>query len=322
MPNSGSTRRRIFPAAGILAAAILAGASGLSAQGSRGLYVSMGVGFVQGADTESTLSGPNSPTRCDRLLYPNLADAPRDAGCLASTDLGGLYSYDPEPGLGGSIAVGYSLGPVSVEAEALQRHQIIQNTFLMLGTQAGSAITGKETEWSPDRPPWADISEFRGRQFFANLYYSLPTGSRLTPYVGVGGGLSQVAYRHYLGFARKSIAEGYLEVFGGSRTDPGASPDWQRAAAGTASELTTDISKTGLGFQLLAGLDYALSDQVSIGLKGRWVQTPDVSVDAQWTTIRSHAPVHADGVTPYISTLDFTRLGYWAVSAGMKYRIE
>ena len=314
------TRGRTFAAAALFATAMLAGASTLSAQGSRGFYVSMGVGFVQGAGTESTLSGPNSPTRCDRLLYPNLADAPRDAGCLAGSELGGLYSYDPEPGLGGSLAVGYTLGPLNIEVEAFQRHQVIHNTLLTLGTQSGAAITGKDTEWSPDRPPWGDISEFRGRQFFANLTYSLPTGSRLTPYVGVGGGLSQVAYRHYLGFARKSIAEGYLEVFGGSRAEPGASPDWQRAAAGTVSELTADVSEIGFGFQLLAGVDYALSDQVSIGLKGRWMQTPDVSVDTQWTTVRSHAPVHADAVTPYVSTLDFARLGYWALSANMKVR--
>ncbi|WP_428274884.1 hypothetical protein [Candidatus Palauibacter sp.] len=322
MRYSGSSRRRIFAAGTFLAAAMLAGASTLSAQDSRGLYLSTDVGFAQGAGTEAALSGPNSPTRCDRLLYPSLADAPRDAGCLAGTELGGLYSYDPELGLTGSLAVGYALGPLNIEVEALQRHQVIHNTLLTLGTQAGAAITGKETEWSPARPPWGDISEFRGRQFFANLTWSLPTGSRLTPYVGVGGGLSQVAYRYYLGFARKSIAEGYLEVFGGSRADPGASPDWQRAAAGTVSELATDVSEIGLGFQLLAGADYALSDQVSIGLRGRWMQTPDVSVDdAQWTTIRSHAPVHADGVSPFISTLDFSRLGYWAVSANMKYRL-
>ena len=322
MRDSGWTPRRIFTVAAFLASATLAGASNASAQGTRGLYLSMGVGFVQGAATESTLSGPNSPTRCDRLLYPNLTDAPRgEVDCLAGSELGGVYSYDPESGLGGSLAVGYSLGPLSLEVEAMQRHQIIHNTLLTLGTQSGAAITGKETEWSPARPPWGDISEFRGRQFFANLTYSLPTGSRLTPYIGAGGGLSHVAYRYYLGFARKSIAEGYLEVFGGSRTDPGASPDWQRAAAGTVSELATDVSEVGLGYQLLAGVDYALSEQVSIGLKGRWVQTPDVSVDAQWTTIRSHAPVHADGATPFISTMDFTRLGYWAVSATMKYRL-
>ncbi|MYG20123.1 MAG: hypothetical protein F4208_11310, partial [Gemmatimonadales bacterium] len=164
MRYSGSSRRRTFAAGTFLAAAMLAGASTLAAQGSRGLFVSMGVGFAHGAATESTLSGPNRPTRCDRLLYPNLADAPRDAGCLAGSDLGGVYSYDPEWGLTGSVAVGYSLGPLSVELEALQRHQIIHNTLLMLGTQAGAAITGKETEWSPGRPPWGDISEFRGRQ--------------------------------------------------------------------------------------------------------------------------------------------------------------
>jgi opacity protein-like surface antigen len=321
MRTSESNRRRIFAAATFLAAAMLAGASTLSAQGSRGLYLSMGVGFAQGAGTEAALSGPNSPTRCDRLLYPNLADAPRDAGCLAGSELGGLYSFSPEMGLAGSFAVGYALGPLSIEVEALQRHQVIHNTLLALGTQAGDAITGKETEWSPERPPWADISEFRGRQFFANVTYSVPTEGRLTPYVGVGGGLSRVAYRYYLGFARKSIAEGYLEVFGGSRAEPEASPDWQRAAAGTVSELATDVSETGLAFQLLAGVDYALTEQVSIGLKGRWMQTPDVSVNAQWTTIRSHAPVHADGVTPFISTLDFSRLGYWAVGATMKYRL-
>ena len=322
MRDSESTPWRIFRMVALLATSVLIGASTASAQGARGLYLSMGVGFAQGAATETTLSGPNSPTRCDRLLYPNLSDAPRgEVECLAGSELGGLYSYDPELGLSGGLAVGYSLGQLSVEVEGLQRHQIIHNTLLTLGTQSGAAITGKETEWSPERPPWGDISEFRGRQFFANLTYSLPTGSPLTPYFGVGGGLSHVAYRYYIGFARKSISEGYLEVFGGSRTDPGASPDWQRAAAGTVSELATDVSETGLGYQILAGVDYALSDEVSIGLKGRWVETPDISVDAQWTTIRSHAPVHADGSTPFISTMDFTRLGYWALSATMKYRL-
>lgn len=122
MRYSRSSRRRIFAAGTFLATAMLAGASTLSAQGSRGLYLSTDVGFARGAGTEAALSGPNSPTRCDRLLYPSLADAPRDAGCLAGTELGGLYSYDPELGLTGSLAVGYALGPLSIEVEALQRH--------------------------------------------------------------------------------------------------------------------------------------------------------------------------------------------------------
>ena len=306
-------------AAGMFAGAALFAASDASAQWTRGFYVAMDVGLSQGANTEVALSGPNTPTRCDRLLYPSLTDAPRDTGCLAGSEIGGLYSHAPEAGLGGSVAVGYGFGALSVEVELLQRHQIIHNTLFTLGDASGATITGKDTEWSPDRPPWGDISEFRGRQLFANVYYAFRNPSRLTPYVGAGAGMSRVDFRYYLGFARKSIAEGYLEVFGGDRANPGASPDWQRAAAGTVSELATDLTARDLGFQLLGGVDFAFSPRASLGLKGRWVQVPDVGVDAQWTTVRSHAPVHADGATPFISTLDFSKLGHWAVSAGLKY---
>lgn len=313
------TRPRRGLVAGALAGAALFVASGASGQWTRGIYLSMDVGLSRGAATETTLSGPNSPTRCDRLLYPNLSDAPRGAECLAASELGGLYSYDPETGLAGAVAVGYGFGDVSVEVELFQRHQIIHNTLLTLGDAAGAAITGKDTEWSPDRPPWGDISEFRGRQLFANVYYHLRNRSRFTPYVGAGAGVARTDFRYYLGFARKSIAEGYLEAFGGDRTDPSASPDWQRAAAGTTSELATDVSARDPGFQLLGGVDFAFSPRASLGVKGRWVRVPDASRTARWTTIRSHAPVHADGVTPFISTLDFSRLGHWTLSATLKY---
>ena len=322
MKNTRSNRSRIRGGLAVLGVVALGGVSGLSAQAAGGgLYLAVGVGLAQGAATESTVGGTNSPTRCDRLLYANPADAPRDAGCLQGSELDGRFAFDPESGLAGSFAIGYAFGALSVEVEALQRHQIIHNTLFMVGDLAGSALTGKDTEWSAARPPWGDISEFRGRQFFANVYYSLPNPSRLTPYVGIGGGLSQVDFRYYLGFDRKSIAEGYLEVFGGSQDNPGASPDWQRAAAGTASELATDVSGRGIGVQVLGGVDFAFSPQMSLGLKGRWVRVPDVSQDDVWTTIRSHAPVHADGVTPFVTTNRFSDLGYWSVTAVLKYSL-
>lgn len=285
------------------------------------LYGSMGVGLAYGAVTELGLSGPNSHTRCDRLLYTNPADVPAGADCAAGTEIAGRYSFDPQDGLLGHMAIGYTMSGLSIELEGLQRHQIVHHTLFTLGDLAGPAITGKDTEWSADRPPWGDISEFRARQLFANAFYALPTIGYLRPYIGVGGGLSRVDFRSSVGFQRKSITEGYLEVFGGSRTDPGASPDWQRAAAGTVSELSTDVSESGFGFQLLAGFDYPMGREVSLGLRGRWVRIPDASVDALWTTIRSHAPVHADGVTPFVSRLDFSSLGYWAVTVSVKYRL-
>ena len=52
----------------------------------------------------------------------------------------------------------------------------------------------------------------------------------------------------------------------------------------------------------------------------RWVRVPEVDMDQRWLTIRSHAPVHSDGTTPFISHLNFAELGYIGVTAGVLFR--
>ena len=133
-------------------------------------------------------------------------------------------------------------------------------------------------------PPWGDLSEFRGRQLFVNAHYRLANGSRFTPYLGVGGGLTLTDYRFYLGLLRKSIAEGYLEVFGGSRQNPEASPEWQRRAAGSLSQLDATVSETGIGFQVLGGIEVGYSERVPFDLRARWVHVPEVDIDQRWLT--------------------------------------
>ena len=44
------------------------------------------------------------------------------------------------------------------------------------------------------------------------------------------------------------------------------------------------------GLQILFGVDYALTDAVSLGLKGRWVKFDSFSDDLVWDPLRSHAP--------------------------------
>ena len=300
----------------------LLAASNAAAQSSRGLYVTLGVGLSDAAGVEAAISGINHPTRCDRLLYTDPAEVPTDPACTGNDSrLEGGYSFAPERGLGGGVAIGYSFGAVSAEIEVFQRHQVIQEAAFTVGATASDAIVGKDTEWSPLLPPWGDISEFRGRQIYANVYYRLDNPTPLTPYLGVGGGPAWTDYRWYAGFLRKSIAEGYLEAFGGSRTNPEASPEWQRRAAGTISQIDAFVSERGLGFQALGGLDYRFSEDLSLGVRVRWVHIPDIAIDQLWTTVRSHAPVHADGTTPFESRFDFTKLGYMAGGLTLRYRL-
>ena len=79
------------------------------------------------------------------------------------------------------------------------------------------------------------------------------------------------------------------------------------AAAGTLSLLNTEFTDTLFGFQFLGGLDYALTEKVSIGMKARWASFQDLEGDTVWDLIRSHRPVRADGETPFDSKLTFQR---------------
>lgn len=267
------------------------------------------------------VTGVNHPTRCDWLLYTDPNDAPTDPECQSTeTGLDGTFTFQPGRGLSGTAAVGYTFAALAFELEALRRHQIVDRVPFTLGAGAGAAITGKSTEWSAVLPPWGDLAEFSGHQLFVNAYYRPMTGRAFTPYLGIGGGLSRTNYRFYTGLLRKSIAEGYLEAFGGSRQNPEASPEWQRRAAGTLSQLDARVSGAGIGSQVLGGIEVRHSERVSFDLKARWVHVPEVETDQRWLTIRSHAPVHSDGTTPFVSHLNFSKLGYIRITAGLMYR--
>ena len=58
---------------------------------------------------------------------------------------------------------------------------------------------------------------------------------------------------------------------------------------------------------------------VTVGLTGRWAQFGHITDEATWDLIRSHAPVQADGVTPFDTTQRFEGISYLAVTVGLKY---
>ena len=169
-----SKSSRVLPRC-VAACMILCGlgpaASDAAAQSSGRFYLSTDVGLSAAAATEVVISGFSHPTHCDRLLYADPANIPSGPECAAgkpNVRVAGMYAFDPGPGLGGSVAVGYSFGTVNAEIEFVQRHQIAQETPFTVGADARATIAGKNTEWSTRLPPWGDISEFRGRQLFAN----------------------------------------------------------------------------------------------------------------------------------------------------------
>ena len=93
----------------------------------------------------------------------------------------------------------------------------------------------------------------------------------------------------------------------------------KRAAAGTASILDTYPGETVFGYQVLAGVDYALSERMSVGVALRWARFDDIDHEAVYNVLRSHAGVLADGVTPFNNQLEFSGIGYQTLTVNLKY---
>lgn len=281
----------------------LVSAGEVNAETSRqGFYAGVELGFANAADVGSVLSGVNHPTQCDILAGGD----PTGPGCTDNTPQTlSMNSFDLNTGFLGGFSVGYALNRFRVEFEYLHRsHGGESSPWELPGGNA--ALQSKSSEVSALDPPSEHISDFSAHQFFVNAYYDFLNDSRWTPYMGVGVGWARTSLDYEARFLRKMIDQGY----------PADKPP---AAAGTLSLLDSGFTDALFGFQFLGGLDYALTEKVSIGMKARWASFQDLEGDTVWNLIRSHEPVRADGQTPFDSKSTFSDIQYWALSFGLKY---
>ena len=271
-----------------------------------GFYVGLEAGISKSRNFRVAQFAVNHPTRCDTLLYANPSDAPTDGAC-ANDSSSELIENKFAPGAGfvGGATVGYSVGSLRFEAEYLNRRQGPVSRLVSLGSGGNDPLATKRNEWSEIDPPSESISDFNAQHFFLNVYYDFRNDSPWTPYLGGGAGFGIIDMRYRARFTRKS--------------DLGTA-EWQQAASGTASIVDIKLRGTPFGFQAIGGIDYDLTDRTSVGVKVRWTRFLGFKDRGKaWKTIRSHAPVRADGTTPFIGDFDLAAISNWAFTAGIKY---
>ena len=285
-----------------------------------GFYLSgdIGANFASGPDLEGRDNDRGGV--CDEFINPLFADVP---GCTDPIRRGDSWmsKFDGTAGILAGAAAGYSLqdrfpdhllGRFRLEMEYFYRNsEYDRDADIRFGSGASvAAHQNGELVLAEDR-----LGSIAGHNLFGNLYFDFFNTSRLTPYVGFGVGV---------GFTNVDYG-----TLGALNTDParitsGAdlsnADQIRRNLAGTVVREQTNLDDTLFGYQVLFGVDYALTEALSLGVKGRWVAFDTFRDGGGWDRLRSHeSQLRLDGSEPVAYKIKLDDIELFGVSLNLKY---
>lgn len=299
------------------------------AQAGSGLYLSseLGANFAPSVDT--TGSSNDRASVCDEFINPMFATVTQTPGyedynCTGpNRGVTGDWKnrFDSAEGILAGAALGYSLrdkypesllGRFRLELEYFYRNSEYDQTSDVPGAagESGDKLV-QEIQTATDR-----IDSLTSHNLFGNLYFDFFNTSRFTPYVGFGVGVGFTDMDYGSLWARNSDVSRITTGDG----LPNAAEIRQNLRA-TSSVAQTEFSDTLFGYQVLFGVDYALTESLSVGVKGRWVNFDSFSDGGLvWDPLRSHGPnLRRDGSEPVSGRIKTNDIEMFGVSVNLKY---
>lgn len=278
-------------------------------QAGSGWYLSseLGANVAPGPDTIGSSNDPGPA--CDEYVNPSLnkADCKPAFGAFSWKN-----NFDGGNGVLAGAAVGYRFwdryqdtpwSGFRVEMEYFYRDTGHDQTSPMINATTGAPHADPNGEFVVAEERIGSVSS---HNLFGNLFFDLRNTSRFTPYVGFGVGV---------GFTDMEYAEQWVRT-----TDVNKIASRNPNLAGVVTTAKTKLSDVLFGYQVLFGVDYALTELVSLGVKGRW-STYNTFHDAiPLERLRNHPPnLRRDGSQPVSDFLDTDDLQIFGVSLNLKY---
>ena len=282
--------------------------------GSRqGFYFGMQAGVSWSGEYESTRTNNGIPTNCDQWLPgETLNDGTMVplplSQCAPRVFPASPNIFDLGKGILAGIQAGYGLKALRIEAEYFRRGQ---NGALLPLIVPGDEKQAEFVERSEQ------ISDFKTDHFFANLYYDFSgmPSPKAIPYLGVGVGLARQQMFYSAASIRTNDRERMRQLGRNSH------------AASLASLADDTLSDRMYAFQFLAGVDYAVGDLLSAGLKLRYGRSGEfLDGENQWRLLRGHeSTVGPTSGTGYDMPVQYEIKGggshFWGVSLGLRYHL-
>ena len=299
-----------------------------AAQTGSGFYLSSEWGFHVASPLNFIGSSNDRASVCDEFINPMYAMVETVSGYEGYNCTGQnrgstgdwRNDFDGVTGLLAGAAVGYSfqerypdnvLGQLRLELEYFFRNSEYDQTSDVHSAEgeSGDKLV-QELVRTVDR-----ISGITSHNLFGNLYFDFVNNSRFTPYLGVGGGI---------GFTHMEYGGLWARNFDANRITTGKglsnAQEIRQNLAGTSSSTWAVLHDTPVGFQVLWGVDYAMTESMSLGVKGRWVSFGSFSDDGiVWDPLRGHVPnLRRDGSEPVSGWATFENMGMFGVSVNLK----
>ncbi len=279
----------------------------------RGFYFGMQAGLSLPGEYEFTRTNNGISTNCDQWLQ---AETLNDgtmvplplSQCSPRVLPASPNVFDLGRGILAGVQAGYSLKNLRIEVEYFRRGQSGSLLPLIVPGDEKQAEFVERSE---------KISDFRSDNLFVNLNYGFSgmMAPNVTPYLGAGVGFTRQQMFYSAASIRTNDRERMRQL--GRNTH----------AAGLASLADDTLSDRMFGFQMLAGVDYAMTERFSAGLKLRYGRTGEfLDGENQWRLLRGHestvGPASGTGYDmPVLYEIKGSRSDFWGVSLGLRYHI-
>ncbi len=209
-----------------------------------------------------------------------------------------FYDLDTDRGNLFEVVIGRGFGNVRLEVSANRRENDIDQKFTDITYVDGSPILPDPTSNYTSQSE-ATIDRLRTQTLQLNAYYDFPLAhSPITPYMGVGVGLSDVKLYGLYFRSEYSCTSGCDAKL----SPPEAYNSWQ----------DEDLSDTVFSMHLHAGADYSLGDKLLLGLKLTYSEMDDMRDTGRYI---DH-PLPDELNHTKISDMD-----HWSLTLGLKYRL-
>ena len=260
---------------------------------------------------------------CDEFINPQYATVTQTAGYEAYECTGPdrsdnwVNQFARATGLHTGWVLGYRFGHVRTEVEYVYRATAYDQTVDVPGLSAGSGSVTADKLNQELQTATDYIGRVTSHTLFSNLYWDIRTRSRFTPYVGVGVGVGPTAMTYGSLWSRNANPTAIRTGEGLPNAD-----DIRQNLAATTSSFQGVLSDRLVSQQVLVGVNYALTDGLSVGVKGRWVHAGAFESDEAlvWDPLRSHVPnLRRDGSEAVSGQLLTDASTLWGVGLSLTY---